>query len=157
RRSDASRDGGQLMGADGSTADKEKAQTESSVSPLTSARARLGIVAAALVFYAVFLLRTSFTIGGTRYFVLFEDAMISMRYAEHVARGHGWTWNVGEPPIEGFTNLLWVMWMSVAHTLGMSESKISLFIMMTGVAIMVGLGLVTSRIVRRLTDAPWAP
>jgi peptidoglycan/LPS O-acetylase OafA/YrhL len=145
--------------ADGSTPET-KANSEStsvSASPLTSARARLGLVFAALAFYALFIFRTSFTIGGTRYFVLFEDAMISMRYAEHVARGQGWTWNVGEPPIEGFTNLLWVMWMSVAHTLGMSESKISLFIMMTGVAIMVGLGLVTSRIVRRITDAPWAP
>src|SRR4051812_24123669 len=81
---------------------------------VTSARLRASIVALAIAFYAVFIFRTSFTIGATRYFVLFEDAMISMRYARHLADGHGLVWNVGEPPIEGFTNLLWVLWMSVA-------------------------------------------
>ena len=96
-------------------------------------------------------------IGGTRYFVLFEDAMISMRYARHVADGHGFVWNIGEPPIEGFTNLLWVLWMSIAHKLGMSESKISLFIMLSGVAIMTGIGFVTAKIARKITDAAWVP
>ena len=33
--------------------------------------------------------------------VLFEDAMISMRYARHLAAGHGLVWNIGEAPIEG--------------------------------------------------------
>ena len=66
----------------------------------TSGRARIGIAIAALAFYAIFLLRTSFSIGGKRYFVLFEDAMISMRYSEHLAHGQGLTWNIGEPPID---------------------------------------------------------
>jgi peptidoglycan/LPS O-acetylase OafA/YrhL len=123
----------------------------------SSARARLAIAVAALAFYAVFVLRTSFSIGGTRYFVLFEDAMISMRYARHVAAGHGFVWNVGEAPIEGFTNLLWVLWMSVAHALGLAESKISLFIMLSGVAILLATGLVTAKIARKVTSSPWVP
>ncbi len=123
----------------------------------SSSRARLWVAAAAVAFYLVFILRTSFAIGGTRYFVLFEDAMISMRYARHLADGHGFVWNIGEQPIEGFTNLLWVLWMSVAHKLGMSESKISLFIMLSGIAIMVGLGLVTAKIARKITSEPWVP
>ena len=123
----------------------------------SSSRARLWVAAAAVAFYLLFILRTSFAIGGTRYFVLFEDAMISMRYARHLADGHGFVWNIGEPPIEGFTNLLWVVWMSVAHKLGMSESKISLFIMLSGIAIMVGIGLVTAKIARKITSAAWVP
>ena len=123
----------------------------------TTTRARRAIVLSALAFYLLFVLRTSFTIAGTRYFVLFEDAMISMRYARHVAGGHGFVWNIGEPPIEGFTNLLWVLWMSVAHLLGMSESKISLFIMLSGVAIMLATGHVASKIARKLSSAPWVP
>jgi peptidoglycan/LPS O-acetylase OafA/YrhL len=123
----------------------------------TSSRARLWVAAAALGFYLLFILRTSFSVGGTRYFVLFEDAMISMRYARHLADGHGLVWNIGEPPIEGFTNLLWVLWMSVAHKIGMSESKISLFIMLSGIAIMIGIGLVTAKIARKVTDAAWVP
>ena len=123
----------------------------------TSSRARLWVAAAALGFYLLFILRTSFSIGGTRYFVLFEDAMISMRYARHLASGNGLVWNIGEPPIEGFTNLLWVLWMSVAHKLGMSESKISLFIMLSGIAIMIAIGLVTAKIARKVTDVAWVP
>lgn len=124
---------------------------------LSSTRARLAVAVAAVAFYALFIFRTSFTIGGTRYFVLFEDAMISMRYARHLAAGEGLVWNIGEPPIEGFTNLLWVLWMSVAHKLGMAESKISLFIMLSGVAILLTTGLVTAKIARKVTSAPWVP
>jgi peptidoglycan/LPS O-acetylase OafA/YrhL len=120
----------------------------------------LWVAGAALAFYLLFILRTSFAVGGIRYFVLFEDAMISMRYARHLADGHGLVWNIGEAPIEGFTNLLWVLWMSVAHKLGLSESKISLFIMLSGVAIMLTTGLVTARIARKITTAAtaaWVP
>ncbi len=124
---------------------------------VTSHRVRTWIAALALTFYAVFVLRTSFTVAGTRYFVLFEDAMISMRYARHLADGHGLVWNIGEQPIEGFTNLLWVLWMSVAHTFGLSESKISLFIMLSGVAILLATGLVASKIARKVSTSAWVP
>jgi hypothetical protein len=112
---------------------------------------------AALAFYALFLWRTSFVAQGTRWFVLFEDAMISMRYARNFSRGDGLTWNVGEAPVEGYTNLLWTLWMSALHKLGLPESKISLGIMFTGVAILVTLGFVVARIARKLSDAPWVP
>ena len=38
-----------------------------------------------------------------------EDAFISFRFARNFAAGHGFVWNVGEPPIEGFTTFLWVL------------------------------------------------
>ena len=143
------------------TAAREPTKIERSVKLLNSTRARLIITASALVFYALFILRTSFSIGGTRYFVLFEDAMISMRYARHLAEGNGLVWNRGEAPIEGFTNLLWVLWMAVAHKLGMSESKISLFIMLTGVVIMVATGFFASKIARIIapkeSSSTWVP
>jgi peptidoglycan/LPS O-acetylase OafA/YrhL len=120
-------------------------------------KSRLLALGAALLFYVVFIFRTSFVVQGTRYFVLFEDAMISMRYAKHFADGNGLTWNVGEPPIEGFTNLLWTLWMSVGHMLGLSESKVSLFIMLSGIAILLGNGFVASKIARKLSDSPWVP
>ncbi len=124
---------------------------------LNNRKSRVIALVAALLFYVVFILRTSFTVLGTRYFVLFEDGMISMRYAKHLAEGNGLTWNVGEPPIEGFTNLLWVLWMSVGHMLGLSESKVSLFIMLTGIAILLANGVIVSKIARKLSDSPWVP
>lgn len=120
-------------------------------------RARLIVLASALAFYALFILRTSFHALGTRYFVLFEDAMISMRYARNFQQGFGLTWNKGEPRVEGYTNLLWTLWMSLAHALGLPESKVSLFIMLTGVAIMIGNGIVAERIARKVTDHAWVP
>lgn len=38
-----------------------------------------------------------------------EDAFISFRYAKHLAQGAGLVWNLGESPIEGYTNFLWTL------------------------------------------------
>lgn len=38
-----------------------------------------------------------------------DDAFISFRYARNVAGGHGWVYNVGAEPVEGFTNFLWTL------------------------------------------------
>ena len=38
-----------------------------------------------------------------------EDAFISFRFAQHLAAGHGLVWNIGEPPVEGYTNFAWVL------------------------------------------------
>jgi len=38
-----------------------------------------------------------------------EDAAILMRYAQHLAAGHGIVWNVGEPPVDGATDFLFML------------------------------------------------
>lgn len=48
-----------------------------------------------------------------------DDAWISARYAWHFAEGHGLVYNAGEPPVEGYTNLLWVLWLAFAHLIGL--------------------------------------
>jgi hypothetical protein len=59
-----------------------------------------------------FIYRTSFVaIDGHRYFSLFDDAMVSMRYAWNFAHGNGLVWNLGER-VEGYTNLLQTLVMS---------------------------------------------
>lgn len=47
-----------------------------------------------------------------------DDAFISARYAEHLATGHGWTWNAAGPAVEGFSNPLWTAWIAVGLRLG---------------------------------------
>jgi hypothetical protein len=39
----------------------------------------------------------------------FEDAAILMRYAEHFAQGHGIVWNIGDKPVDGATDFLFVI------------------------------------------------
>ncbi|MGD0708076.1 MAG: hypothetical protein ABSA51_06440 [Anaerolineaceae bacterium] len=92
----------------------------------------------ALLFYAVFIYRTAFSIKGETYFTLVDDAMISMRYAKNLSNGFGFVWNIGEPPVEGFTNLGWTLYMAILHTTGISESKISLLMMITSAFILLG-------------------
>ncbi len=39
----------------------------------------------------------------------FEDAAMLMRYADHLARGYGIVWNIGEPPVDGATDFLFMV------------------------------------------------
>ena len=74
-----------------------------------------------LVVYAAyaggFIWNVSYEIQGKRYFFLFDDAMISMRYARNLAEGNGLVWNPGEERVEGFTNPLWTLMMAGTHLL----------------------------------------
>ena len=38
----------------------------------------------------------------------FEDAAMVMRYAQHLAGGHGIVWNIGEAPVDGATDFLFM-------------------------------------------------
>ncbi len=96
------------------------------------------ILLSALLFYAIFISRTAFTVNGEKYFTLVDDAMISMRYAKNLANGFGLVWNIGEPPIQGFSNLGWTLYMTLIHLLPIPPSKISLFVMITSAVILLG-------------------
>ena len=89
-----------------------------------------------LAYALLFIYRTSFVVAGRRYFSLFDDAMVSMRYARNVAQGYGLVWNHGGPRIEGYTNPLWVVYMALVHRLGVPVSKVSLVIQLTGAALL---------------------
>jgi hypothetical protein len=95
------------------------------------------ILAVAAIFYLAFIIGTSFVANGERYFTLVDDAMISMRYAQHLAQGHGLTWNIGEAPVEGFTNLGWTLYLAFLHLFSIPASKISLAVMLTSLAILL--------------------
>jgi hypothetical protein len=98
--------------------------------------------------YAAFIARSAFRVDGVWHFSLFDDAMVSMRYARNLADGHGLLWNPGQTPVEGYTNLLWTLWMAVLHLLPVPEAKISLLVMLTSAALLL-LNLV---VVKRIAD-----
>ncbi len=61
-----------------------------------------------------------------------DDAFISLRYAERLARGDGLTWNDGEA-VEGYSNLLWILltvlcrpfgldWVAIVRGLGIAAT-----------------------------------
>jgi len=85
---------------------------------------------------------------GRRYFNLFDDAMISMRYALNFSRGNGLVWNVGER-VEGYTNLLMTLLMSVA-TFFLEKRYAPFAIQLTGIFFMLGAAFFALRIAKTL-------
>jgi arabinofuranosyltransferase len=83
---------------------------------LTRSAHTIGIVGLGACFVAwasLFIYQSSFVgIDGRRYFCLFDDAMISMRYAWNLSHGLGLVWNPGEY-VEGYTNPLMTLLMSL--------------------------------------------
>ena len=108
-------------------------------------RAEALVLLPALAFYGVFIARTPVSFGGRSWFWLFDDAMISMRYARNLAEGHGLVWNPGER-VEGYSNFLWTLVMAVVHLFGFSDSGASLAMMLIGAVLLVATALVAGRI-----------
>jgi len=67
---------------------------------VTSSRPRFWVIFLAVILYlawsANYIFRSSFIgLDGQRYFSLFDDAMISMRYAWNFSHGYGLVWTKG--------------------------------------------------------------
>jgi hypothetical protein len=90
-------------------------------------------------YFALFIAHTSFFIGSTRYFPLLDDAMVSMRYARHLVQGHGFVWNVGDPPLEGFTNPLWTLVMAAVHLLPLPQVRYTLVLQVISAVVLLAM------------------
>src|SRR4051812_43506473 len=47
-----------------------------------------------------------------------DDAYITYRYAENLARGNGLVFNAAAQPVEGYSNLSWILLLAVLDRLG---------------------------------------
>lgn len=95
-----------------------------------------------------FIYRTSFEIDGERFFVLFDDAMISMTYARNFVEGYRLSWAREGEPVEGFTTPLWTALMIPTNTLPLPLSKRSLVVQLLSLALLAA-NLVA---IKRLTE-----
>lgn len=110
-----------------------------------------GIAICFLAWAAVFIYRSSFVaMDGKRYFCLFDDAMVSMRYAWNLAHGQGLVWNPGER-VEGYTNFLMTLMMSVPASV-FDKSTAVLAIQVAGIGILLCNALVVMKIVALHTE-----
>lgn len=106
------------------------------------------------LFYAVkYIQETSYVIAGERYYVLFDDVMISMRYAKNLAGGLGPVWNPGER-VEGYSNPLWVGIMALIHLLPLPVSKISLGVQILGMLLLAANLWVVKKVADELVENP---
>ena len=85
------------------------------------ARARLGILDRPTTLYAmavVLAVRSAILIVAAWPFTV-DDAYITLRYAKHLAGGQGLVWNLGERPVEGYSNFLYVLLGAASYRLGL--------------------------------------
>lgn len=106
----------------------------------TSAWAGLDIwIIGALILVTLYFLRTGVAWGA----LPAEDALMLMRYANHVAAGHGIVWNVGDKPVEGATDFLYLIvlsgWIKISHLGAVWASRTLLaFCQIVGVVVLYG-------------------
>ncbi len=79
---------------------------------------------------------------------VFDDAFITFRYAQNLARGNGPVYNVGEP-VEGYTNFLWMLFAAAAEAAGTSPLLVSQVI---GTSALVSAILLTSCLLLRYAE-----
>lgn len=78
---------------------------------------------------------------GTRaaWFFVIDDAYITFRYSDHLAAGNGPVWNVGEDPVEGFTNFLWMLWHTPFAWLGLDLPVVAKLTSLAAAALTLGM------------------
>jgi hypothetical protein len=103
--------------------------------PTLAVRARLGVqaVATVLAVYWAWQLRW-----------LCDDAFISFRYAENLARGLGFVWN-REDRVEGYTNFLWTLILAGAKWVGLDIGQSSVVLSLASFAALIALSLLLAR------------
>ncbi|HTW90293.1 MAG TPA: hypothetical protein VMH22_01100 [bacterium] len=95
------------------------------------------------------LLGRSAIMAGHRYWWLDDDAMISMRYARNLAAGAGLVWNPGMR-VEGYSNLLWTLFMALVHFLRVPAAMTSLVVLLANLVLAAATVPVIIRLVRLL-------
>lgn len=108
------------------------------------------LLLACAAFYAVFIARTLFLVNGILYATLFDDAMISMRYARNLAAGAGLVWNPGGARVQGYTNPAWTFMMAGIHAVGPPAHLASLAVMILAAVILVTLTAATYGLASRI-------
>ncbi|MEM8630958.1 MAG: hypothetical protein AAGF74_06965 [Pseudomonadota bacterium] len=79
----------------------------------------------------------------------FDDANITMNYAENIAHGHGYVYFVGGERVEGSTSALWTAINTLAFSL---FGRAEVFLALLGFCLGAGTVLVTMRIARHIAD-----
>lgn len=111
------------------------------------------LLVAGYIYYGFqYIQKTSITVNDQTYYILFDDAMISMRYAYNLAHGQGLVWNAGEF-VEGYTNPLWVGYMALFHLLPISQNTVSLYIQLSGLLFLTLTLFFVRKIVEEFTDS----
>ena len=96
---------------------------------------------------AFYVFRTSFVVDGQRVYSLWDDAMITMRYAHNMSAGRGLVWNPGEP-VQGYTNVLITLVMAAIHYLPLPLKWMSLVFQLLNLGLLAAGLVLVDRLAR---------
>lgn len=83
------------------------------------------ILALVLLYLMVVYLSQAIQVDVLSFFSSFvDDTFIHLRFAHNFSEGHGFVWNVGEQPVEGFTSFLYVVALGALEYLGVQPIAI---------------------------------
>jgi arabinofuranosyltransferase len=68
-------------------------------------KTKITLFTGVLVYFSLF----TFLRYNYLFTTILDDAYIFFRYAENIANGYGFVWNIGELPVEGFTSFLYLV------------------------------------------------
>ena len=91
--------------------------------------------------------------GPAAIFTLFDDAMISMAYAQTLVDTGSLVWFEGAPKVQGYTNLLWTLWMAGIHFVGFTGSAANLAVTVSGGVLLILSGFLVGLILRQALSA----
>jgi len=107
------------------------------------------LLAAFAAWGLLYIWRTSFVLGGERVFVLWDDAMISLRYARNLVEGNGLVWNPGES-VQGISNLGVTLAMAALHALPVDPLRVSALVQLANLALLLVILVLAQRLARAL-------
>jgi hypothetical protein len=114
------------------------------------------LVAGAAIYVAWaarFIAESAIETSDGRRFCLFDDAMVSLRYAWNLAHGDGLVWNPGER-VEGTTSFLFTIYMTLGAFF-LHKSAAALFVQITGIPLVLGVALMARQLGRLLGGPPY--
>ena len=83
-----------------------------------------------------------------------DDAGISYVYARNLAQGYGLTAQPGLPPVEGFSNFLWVILLTPFFLVNLFDPIVTPKVL--GILLTTGSFFLVERTLRRITENRWA-
>lgn len=117
---------------------------------VTERRLRHALMAVSALTMTGLVLEAGLRSDGTFHFSLFDDAMISMAYAENLYKHGELVWNFGAPRVEGISNPLWTIWMFVLHVVSPHSWMPPLLVSLSGVGVMIAIANVIRSILVRI-------
>jgi|GEM_PF-1715506 len=81
-----------------------------------------------VLFGLFFIFKTGVTSSLSKQFTLSDDVMISMTYAKTLAESGSFVWYESSPRVQGYTNFLWTILLTLIHLFNLSGSLNALFV-----------------------------